>query len=830
MERDEVETLAAVTGAPAEAGAQLGNAAQESSRPTQLGPGLRRGTGEVSDEAPRAARLQLSRRTLLATAASGALAAPLPLAAATARTQHTAPNLFVGTGGDGHTYPGATLPFGMVQLSPDTDVERWDTCSGYHHGDSSIMGFSHTHLSGTGIGDMLDVLLVPTRGPVKLTPGPLADPNAGYRQRYTDEKAEPGYYRVKLESGVLAELTVSERTGWHRYTFPKGAAHVLVDLSHLVLDKSDAKPLIDEASLALDAEGTLTGSRRVHRWAKGRRIHFALQLSRRPDRVTFYGDDDKEQPAGASGVRGKRVKAVLHFDEAGGAPLLARCGISAVDVAGARANLAAEARGWDFDAVRRAAARRWAEQLGAIAVEGGSADQRVIMASALYHAMLAPTLFSDVDGRYIGLDRQPQRVPAGERAFSTYSLWDTYRALHPLLTLVAPDQAGALVRDLVRQTQQSPYGPLVWPLQGVETGTMMGWHGVSVLAEAQAKGIAADYAAAWPAIRRRSFDFTAPDLDNSKGRDLYDAKGYVPADVWFESVSRTQEYAYDDWASSHLARAAGQSADAERLAKRSGNWRNVIDPSIGFARPRFADGSWWKNYDPIQLGHMPKPWWRDYTEANGWQATFLNQHDVYGLIRHIGGDRAFEAKLDALFTAPSTLPANAPPDIAGLVGQYAHGNEPDQHAPYLYAYVGAPWKTQAMVRRLCVEMYQNAPKGVIGNDDCGQMSAWFVFSALGFYPVDPVEAAYVLGSPLFERATLRVGDGKRLVIEAPGNRADTPYVAAVTWNGRPWSKSWISHAELVKGGTLRFTMSATPVPGFGRAMADRPPSFGRVPS
>ncbi|HET9512149.1 MAG TPA: glycoside hydrolase family 92 protein, partial [Sphingomonas sp.] len=295
------------------------------------------------------------------------------------------------------------------------------------------------------------------------------------------------------------------------------------------------------------------------------------------------------------------------------------------------------------------------------------------------------------------------------------------------------------------------------------------------------------------------------------------------------SVSRTQEYAYDDWASAHIARAIGQGADADRLFKRSGNWKNVLDASIGFARPRFANGTWWTPYDPIQLGHMPKPWWRDYTEANGWQATFLNQHDIYGQIEHFGGDAVFEAKVDALFNAPSTLPDNAPPDISGLVGQYAHGNEPDQHVPYLYAYVGAPWKTQDMVRRLCVEMYKNDPDGIIGNDDCGQMSAWFVLSALGFYPVDPVEAVYVFGSPLFERAELRVGTGKRLVIEAPGNRPDTPYVTAVEWNGRPWTKSWISHTELIRGGRLRFTMSATPNRDFGRAPVDRPPSNGRRP-
>jgi predicted alpha-1,2-mannosidase len=766
-----------------------------------------------------------TRRDFLASTGLSVAATALPLRAASPAIG-ARPNLFIGTGGHGHTYPGATLPFGMVQLSPDTDVERWDACSGYHRDDSSIMGFSHTHLSGTGIGDMLDVLVVPTRGPVQLTPGPLDNPDAGYRQRFKDEHAEPGYYAVTLESGVRAELTVTERTGWHRYAFPKGPGHILIDLSHLVLDSSDKQPLIDDASLELLADGTLTGGRRVFRWAKGRRIHFAMQLSRKPDRVTFYGDGDAKQPAGTRSVKGKRLKAVLHFDDAAASPLLIRCGISAVDVAGARANLAAEATHWNFDRTRRAAMQRWQKALGAIQVRGGTADQRTIMASAVYHAQLAPTLISDVDGRYVGLDRKLHRVPKGGAAYSTYSLWDTYRALHPLLTIIAPDRVKSLVDDMIRQTAQSPYGPLVWPLQRVETGTMIGWHGVVPLAEAQAKGIKADYAAAWPAIAKRSFDFAAPDLDNSKGRDLYDSQGYVPADKWFESVSRTQEYAYDDWASSHIARAIGSTADADRLLKRSHNWRNVIDPEIGFARPRFSDGSWWARYDPIQLGHMPKPWWRDYTEANGWQATFLNQHDIYGLIAHMGGDGAFEAKLDGFFTAPSTLPANAPPDISGLVGQYAHGNEPDQHAPYLYAYVGAPWKTQRMVRRLLTEMYKAAPDGVIGNDDCGQMSAWFVLSALGFYPVDPVSAVYVFGSPLFDRAEVTVGDGKKLVIEAPGNAPDRPYVQSVLWNGQPWTKSWISHHDIVRGGSLTFRMGAEPNPSFGSAPADRPPSFG----
>jgi predicted alpha-1,2-mannosidase len=515
---------------------------------------------------------------------------------------------------------------------------------------------------------------------------------------------------------------------------------------------------------------------------------------------------------------------VLHFDNAGAKPIVVRTAVSAVDVAGARTNLAASMNR-DFDTARRQAVRGWAAALHVVQVEGGTDDARTTMATALYHAMLAPTLFSDVDGRYIGLDRTIHSVPGGDAAYSTYSTWDTYRSLHPLLTLVAPDRAKSFVRDLIRQTQQSPYGPPCWPLQGVETGTMIGWHSVAIMAEAAAKGIDADYAAAWPAIRRRAFDPAGPDLVNSRGRATYIARGYLPADKVDESVSRTQEYAYDDWAMAKLAERAGAADDASILRNRSRNYRNVLDPSIGLARPKLANGDWLTPYDPIQLGHTRR--YRDFTEANGWQTTFLNQHDIYGQIDHFGGDAKFAARLDALFAAPSTLPKDAPPDISGLLGQYAHGNEPDQHVPYLYAYVGQPWKTQRLVRTLLDTMYRNAPDGIVGNDDCGQMSAWFVLSALGFYPVDPVAAVYVFGAPLFERAEVRLGT-ETLRIEAPGNHAGTPYVTAVTWNGKPWTKSWIAHADLIRGGTLRFTMSATPNPAFGAKPADRPPSFGKA--
>ena len=773
--------------------------------------------------------MTIGRRQLLSSSGLALAAGALPKNALAQAPAAGRPDLFVGTGGHGHTFPGPSLPFGMVQLGPDTDNARWDACSGYHRTDGSIMGFSHTHLSGTGIGDMLDVLVVPTRGPLELTPGKLDDPDGGYRQRFSEEHAEPGYYRVRLESGVLAELTVTERVGLHRYRFPQGPGHVLIDFAHMILDKWDKGALIESASLALGSDGVLTGSRQVNRWAKGRNIHFAMQLSRRPDRVRFFGDDDKPAADTATAIRGKSLKVALFFDDAGAEPLLIKTGVSAVGVDGARAALAAEASGWDFDGACNAARGTWRRELDRVRVKGGTEAQRTIMASALYHSLLAPTLFTDRDGRYVGMDRQVHVAPAGQPAFSTYSTWDTYRALHPLLTLIDRERAAMFTRDLIRQTQQSPYGPPVWPLQGIETGTMIGWHSVVIMAEARAKGIEADYAAAWPNIRRRAFDRGFKDSDSSLGRGEYYDRGYIPADKVWESVSRTQEYAYDDWAMAVLAEAAGAHEDAAALRKRSLNYRNVLDASVGFARPRFSDGKWWTPYDPIQIGHMPKPWWRDYTEANGWQATFLNQHDIHGLIAHFGGDAAFERKLDGFFTAPSTLPDNAPPDISGLVGQYAHGNEPDQHAAYLYAYCGAPWKTQAMVRRLLTEMYKADPDGVIGNDDCGQMSAWFILSALGFYPVDPVSAVYVLGSPLFDEAELAVGEGRTLRVRAIGNGPASPYVQSVRWNGRPWTRNWISHADLVKGGELVFRMGPKPS-RFGTAAADRPPSFGRTPA
>ncbi|MDO1527292.1 GH92 family glycosyl hydrolase [Fulvimonas sp. R45] len=783
-------------------------------------------------------------RRALATAIGAQAGGARAMAPPTGLARHV--DVFVGTGGHGHTYPGATLPWGMVQLSPDTNDFGWDACSGYHQTDGSIMGFSHTHLSGTGASDMLDVLVMPAQGPVLLQPGErglpdenyrsrydgttsgdrlspdsVAHPGRGYRSRYdkASEQAQPGYYRVRLtDHDILAELTATLRAGLHRYTFAhKGAGHLLVDLAHGFHDDPKVPCKVSDATLKLVGNDTLVGSRRVHQWANGRYIHFALKLSRPFTRAELYSED---QPLhGAREAKGTHLKAALHVADAGSAPLLVKVGLSAVDIDGALRNLDAEIPGWDFEGVQQAAAAAWERELGRIRIESSSDEVMRTFYSALYHTMLGPTLFSDVDGRYRGMDLAVHQLPKGQHNYSTYSLWDTYRALHPLLTLYQPDRVPDIVNGLVRMAVESPAGPPVWPLQGVETYCMIGYHSAVVLAEAHAKGFQGiDYAKAWPVFRKTAME------GDYRGLAWYRKLGYLPSDKEGEAVSKTLEYAYDDWAMAHFAEAVGAHDDAKHLRQRSRNYRNVFDRKLTFVRPRGSDGAWLQPFDPRGMGHSSK--WRDFTESNAWQATFLNQHDLYEYMKLFGGQDAFERKLDALFTTSSELPADAPPDIAGMVGQYAHGNEPSHHVAYLYAYTGAHHKTQARVRMLLETMYRAAPDGLAGNEDVGQMSAWYVLGALGLYAVDPVSTHYVFGSPLLDRAEVELAAGRKLVVQAKGNGHGKPYIQSVTWNGKPWTKSWISHAELAQGGTLEFVMGATPNKRFGAAPADRPPSFG----
>ncbi|MGA7440307.1 MAG: GH92 family glycosyl hydrolase [Luteibacter sp.] len=735
---------------------------------------------------------------------------------------------FIGTGGHGHTYPGATTPFGMVQLGPDTYNADWDVCSGYHQRYTSIMGFSHTHLSGTGIGDMMDVLLMPATGEVKLSPGEPDAPDSGYRSRFdrSDEHATPGFYGVLLKDhGIHAELTATARTGLHRYTFPAGAAgHLVLDLCHGMQDNAHTPTRVTDATLRVVDNRTVLGGRRVHQWAKGRHIYFAMRLSRPFATAGLYNEDLVQ--ADAKDLAGSHLKAILHYPDAGSAPLLVKVGLSTVDAASALRNLDTEQPGFDFEHTRAAAEAQWEQALSKIQIPCRSALARDSLTArtkrtfytALYHTLLAPNLTSDIDGAYRGMDGEIHHLARGQQTFTTYSLWDTYRAVHPLLTLVQPKRVPALVDSLVRMAAESPEGPPVWPLQGIETGCMIGYHSAVVLAEAQAKGFTGiDYARAWPLFRKRAMD------DDYRGLADYRRLGFVPADKEWEATSKTLEYAYDDWAVAHLAKAAGAKDDYRLLLDRSRNYRNIFNRDSGFIQPRLANGRWASPFDPRELGHGET--WHDFTESNAWQATFLNQHDLYGYMALFGGEEGFARKLDALFAASSEQLPGAPPDISGLVGQYAHGNEPSHHVAYLYAYAGQHAKTQARVRSLMGSMYQDTPDGLIGNEDCGQMSAWYVMSALGFYAVDPVSATYVIGSPLFEHVEVDMGGGRLLTIEARDNHPDRPYIQSATWNGQPYTRTWLAHADLAAGGHLVFQMGDTPNPRYGAARADRPPSF-----
>ncbi len=728
-------------------------------------------------------------------------------------------NIHVGLGGHGHTFPGATVPFGAVQLSPDTYTKGWDWCSGYHDTDSSLMGFSHTHLSGTGCGDLLDVLLIPNVGDVKWQPGSRENPSEGYRAPFShsDEVMTPGFYSVVLKDrSILAELTATERTGLHRYTFHNGAAtHFILDFMHSYDDPSNP---VTDATLNVVGEDTLTGGRTVHSWANGRKIFFAAQFSKPFSKAELW-QETAVMPAGSTTAKGNVTKAAVYYsDVQAGDTILVRVGISGVSVENALANLKTEMPGWDFDATRATAKQKWQTELSRIRIETTDDNTRAVFYSSLYHMMCAPQMFDDANGEYRGMDGQVHKLTGNNHNYSSYSLWDTFRALHPSFTLFQQERVPGFVNCLISMSEQSPQGMPVWPLMGEETGTMTGYHSASVIAEACAKNFPdIDWKRAYVPMRQRNM------VDNWRGLGYYRSMGYIPADKEEEAVSKQLEYNYNDYAVSMIAEKLGAHDDVKTQRERAKNYRNVFDPKTEFIRAKLADGKFTEPFNPIDLGHTDK--YRDYTESNAWQTTFGIMHDVKGYMELWGGRTPFVTKLDALFTVPSTLPANAPPDIAGLVGQYAHGNEPSHHIAYLYVYAGQPWKTQARVNSLLKTMYTNTPDGLQGNEDCGQMSAWYVMSAMGLYAVSPASATYVLTSPLVDKATIRVKDGKTLTIEAKRTSPDAIYIQSVTINGKKSNKLWVKHEEIASGGNITFELGETPNKELGTAVNVAPPSL-----
>lgn len=682
-------------------------------------------------------------------------------------------NPFIGTGFHGHTYPGATTPFGMVQLSPDTRTGNWDACSGYHYSDTTIDGFSHTHLSGTGCADLADILFHPTTREIVIRDGEcVLQP---YFFSHDDERASCGYYAVTLpDVNIGVELTAAPRTGVHRYTFTgKGPRQVIVDLLHTVAEEK-----IDLRELRRTAPAELAGMRRTQGWVPDQYVFFAARFSEPFADVQLLGDR----------------QAVLTF-----APdvrtLTIAVGLSSVSVENARMNSLAEVPELDFDAVHARAAGQWRKALGDITVEGGSRDEMTNFYTAQYHTKLTPNLMSDVNGEYRRHDQTVARMPEGESYYSTFSLWDTFRAWNPLQTLVDT----ALVNDMIRSMldMYDATGELpIWPLASGETGTMIGYHAVSVIADAYLKGIRGyDAGKALEAMIRSS-------NINKKGSDYYTAQGYIPSNIKRESVSCTLEYAYDDWAIARMAQAMGRDDVFGEYAQRALNYVHVFDGSTCFFRGRQSDGNWSAPFEEFATG-------RDYTEATPWHYRFFVPHDVNGLIQLFGSREAFIREVDRLFTLESDEMQLDVSDVTGLMGQYAHGNEPSHHMAYLYNYVGQPWKTQELTRRLLHEMYAPTPEGIIGNEDCGQMSAWYVFSSLGFYPVCPGSNEFALTAPQFPKAVVRLVNGRTLTVTADNPRRSV-YIASVTLDGKPIDRNYITYDELMQGGELHFVLQPRP--------------------
>jgi predicted alpha-1,2-mannosidase len=747
--------------------------------------------------------------------------------AAPAGTPAAAVDVFIGTGGDGHTFPGATRPFGMVQLSPDTQVrhfrQSYPWAAGYRYEDDSILGFSHTHFSGAGHADLGDVLLMPYSGDTKLEPGYPERPFSGYRSRFrhADERAEPGYYFVKLlDNDVDVELTATERVGLHRYHYQSGAtAKVILDLRSSIYDYA-GKNLWSR--LRVRGDSMITGMRETRGWAPGRQLYFAIQFSRPLAARALYNREEGVEYRGFAGpgktpqdkvvVEGKALVGALDFGVPADGQLLVKVAMSAVSEDGAMANLA-EMPGWDFAAERSKASAAWNEALSAVEIEAPAAT-RTMVYTALYHSMLAPSLFMDRDGQYRGPDNQVHKAD-GFRFHSTFSLWDTYRALHPLLTLVQPEGRNVdFVRSLIASQKFSPYGILpVWQFAGQETWTMIGYHAVPVIADAYMKGLRGfDASAALKAMT------SSAEYGPYGGLQHYMKLGYVPIDLEPEAASKTVEYAFDDWTIARMAEKMGNKEVAARYDKRAQNYRNVFDVRTGFVRARKSTGEFREPFNPVQSNFGS-----DYTEGSAWQYSWYMPHDNAGLIGMLGGDAGMQAKIDQVFDAKVDPNVYAHmEDISGLIGHYAHGNEPSHHVAYLYNYAGAPWKTQARLSQIVASQYNATPSGLSGNDDLGQMSAWLVFTALGFYPVAPGSNEYVIGRPFLDRAVLKLPNGRTFTVRAEGLSAVNRYVGSVSLNGKALGVSYLRHEQIVAGGELVFRMQGVPNKEWGMAKAARP--------
>ena len=744
-------------------------------------------------------------------------------------------NPMIGTTGMGHCFPGACAPFGAVQLSPDTDTIphnihgryqplAYNYCAGYQYDDPTIVGFSHTHLSGTGHSDLGDILVMPQTGPLQLHPGTKQDPDSGYRQRFSHdtEHAEPGYYEVTLaDSGVRARLTATTRVGVHQYTFPEASTQrLVVDLLHGIYNY-DGKVLW--SSLRVVSDTLVVGFRMTDGWARFNQTYFAISFSKP---VVNYGYEDRKNPDyrgfwrkfdlhhNFPDIAGRDITAYFEFD--GSDPeLTVKVALSGVSTEGALKNLAAEAAGKSFDDIRRETARAWERELGVVQCEGTD-DEKASLYTALYHTMINPSVYMDADGRYRGVDGEIHQAE-GFTNYTVFSLWDTYRAEHPLLGLLKTSRNTDMVRSMLAHWRQNPVGMLpVWSLQGNEGWCMTGYHAVSVVADALVKGAAIDPDEAFAAMAATA---NCPYLASIQD---YIAYGYAPFDNDATAASNTLEYSYDDWCIYHAAEILGRKDIAAAFLHRALSYRNTFDPASGFASPRYKDGSFKKDLDPYQT------YGEGFIEGNSWNFSFHVPHDPSRLMDCMGGEEVFRQRLDELFEMdlPEKYYADNEDITADcLVGGYVHGNEPSHHVPYLYAWTAQPWKAQDRIRTILNKMYRNDIRGLGGNDDCGQMSAWYVFSVMGFYPVAPGCDQYVLGAPYLPYLKVKLENGNTLEIKAPGVSDRKRYVRSVRLNGKLLTRLYLTHEELMKGGTLEFEMSERPNRKRGLSAEDKPYSL-----
>lgn len=700
-------------------------------------------------------------------------------------------NPFIGTDYTGNTYPGAQAPFGMVQLSPDNGLPGWDRIAGYFYPDSTIAGFSHTHLSGTGAGDLYDISFMPVTLPYKEAPYPL-----GIHSKFShdSEQAYAGYYKVTLEDYKIdVELTATERTGIQRYTFPGGDAAVILNLA-----KAMNWDATTDAGIEIIDSVTVKGYRMSTGWARDQRVYFASRFSKPFESVDI--DTVPLMDGNGKTTGGKGIIATFNYKTTPGEQLVVSTAISGVDENGALNNLIAEAPEDNFDKYLAETTNKWDKELGSIAVEGGTPDEQTSFYTALYHSMLAPTIYSDVDGRYFGPDKKIHKAD-GWTNYSSFSLWDTYRAAHPLYTIVDPEADGDMVNSFLAFYGQHGRLP-VWNFWGGETDMMLGYHSVPVIVDAYLKGIGG-----FDAEKALDACIATANDDEYRGIGLYKSLGYVPYNVvdpynsenW--SLSRTLEYAFDDYCIAVMADKMGKKELANEFYKRSQNYKNTYNPATGFFQPRDDKGNWQPDFKPEE--YTPH-----ISESNAWHYFWSVQHDIPGLISLTGGKEAFSAKLDSMFTVGPKENEELPLFSTGMIGQYAHGNEPSHHVIYLYNKVGQPWKTAKYAHEVLTKLYKNTPDGLCGNEDMGQMSAWYVLSAMGFYPVNPVSGQYEIGSPLFNQVKISLPEGKAFTLTAKNLSDENIYVKSVTIDGKPWNKSYITHQQIIDGANVELEMTS----------------------